>query len=186
MLKFYFICILKVYSILILVNKKSNFCWKTHIFIKLHYLHNEKNNLIEENKENLDFFLQKKFQFYKNYNIPIPNETNAKKLINKLTKNDINNLKIFFKKDNKNSENIIKPFIILLTTKEEIFYDSEGIKNVSYFKSTNKILKNQYHNIKTFDYSAISLQKFLKVDNILKKNNTKKKICLNFPAKLFN
>ena len=165
-----------------LINKKSNFCWKTHIFIRLHYLHNEKNNLIEENKEKLNFLLQKKYQFYKNYNIPIPNENHAKKLINQLTKSDINNLKVFFKKDNKNYENIIKPFILLLGAKEEIFYDSEGIKNISYFKSINKILKNQnlFHNIKTFDYSSISIQKFLKVDNILRNKQFKKENLIKF------
>ena len=152
-----------------LINKKCNICLKTHMFIRLYFLGKEKKLIQEQNQNLIQSIETKKYNFCKEFDIIPPNIKNANLLVNKLTKNDLNKIKIFYKKYNKNYETIIKPFVYLMGKKEKIIYKADGLKYISFFEPAKEIIFDKYFTkkISEFELETIVPEIYLKVNRII-------------------
>ena len=152
-----------------LINKKCNECIKTHIFIRLFFLNQEK-KLIEENKNdiinNIEF---KREKFYEEYEMDPPDKEHACNLMSQITSDDILEIKQLYRKYNKTNEKIIAPLVILLDGKPELSFTINGIRKISYFKPAQKIIfsKDFIHKIQNLELETITMSKFNKVEKLM-------------------
>ena len=171
-----------------LINKKCCICLKTHMFIRLYFLGKERKLIQEQNKNLITSIETKKYNFCKEYDIIPPNIKNANLLVNKLTRNDLNKLKIFYKKYNKNYEILIKPFVYLMGKKEKIIYKSDGLKYVSFFEPAKEIIfdKNFIKKISEFELETILPEVYLKVNRIISQSEFKEENMKKYSIQLQN
>ena len=168
-------------SMISLINHKFLSMIKTHFFIRVYFLKKEKKYIEEENKEIFNLIKGKRKCFFKQYEINEPSKEHALSLINKMTEKDFLELKQYFKVYNKNYEQFIIPFLLILGEKPIININSEGIKNISYYNTAKKILFNPnfIKRIKEIELELLPNKIFKKVEKIMKEDIYSTKIIKN-------
>jgi hypothetical protein len=137
--------------IISLINHKYLSLIKIHLFIRVYFVKKEKKYIESENKEIFNLIKAKRKSFFKQYEVKEPNKEHALNLINNITENDILELKQCFKKYNKTYEQLITPFLMLLKEKPVSNINSNGIKELSFYRTAKKVLfKNDFINNSRF------------------------------------
>ena len=156
-----------------MVNKKCNRCVKTHMFIRLYYLNKEKEMIEQEHKDIVSGIYNKRNKFYADFEMAPPSKAHAYKLMKKVTRQDILELKQLYKKYNKVYESIIAPLVILFGEKPKCKYKFDGTKEVSYFEPAQKILyqRNFYKLIQNLSLDTISAENFYAAEKLLQEPN---------------
>jgi len=157
------------FSKLSLVNKFFYQSIKIHIYIRLFLLEKKKNNI--ENKYNniIKSINNKRNQYYIANNISPPNLKHACVLLSYINKNDINELKLLFKKYKKEYEVIISVLCIFLNIKPNIYIDKEGKKIIDFFNPGRILINNKdfIKMIQNIDLDSLNYQIFTKIEKIM-------------------
>jgi hypothetical protein len=151
------------------VNKKCNECVKTHIFIRLFFLNQEKKLIEDDKNEIITSIESKREKFYEEYEMDPPDKEHACNLMSQITSDDILEIKQLYRKYNKTNEKIIAPLVILLDGKPELSFTINGIRKISYFKPAQKIIfsKDFIHKIQNLELETITMSKFNKVEKLM-------------------
>ena len=123
-----------------LINKKANQCIKTHIFIRLFFLNKEKKLIEIENNSIISSIELKRNSFFEEYEMEPPKKDHAYSLMNKITSDDVMEIKQCFRKFNKTYEIVISPLLILFGEKAKTSIKPDGTKVVSYYETAKKVL----------------------------------------------
>ena len=153
-----------------LINKKSNICLKTHIFIRLFCLNIEKEKILNKYKNIIDSINNKKLQFYKDYNLKFFTVDEANYLINYLTKEDLLNIKKNYRNYLNKYENLIIPFLYLINKK--LFINKNLYK--IFFDILND--KNIIKKISNFELETLPKNIYFHIEKILRENIDEKKL----------
>jgi hypothetical protein len=139
------------------------------MFIRLHFLGNEKQLIENQNKDIINSIFTKKKNYYKEYEIKEPDPKTSQKLINKINKEDICNLKFLYKKHNKKYETLIAPFVLLMGKKHKTIYKADGLKQISFFEPARELFNDKRieHKIKKFQLETIPLHTYREVVKML-------------------
>ncbi|MCQ2815722.1 MAG: hypothetical protein MJ252_00510 [archaeon] len=150
-------------------NRKCNSCNKIHIYLRIFYLNKEIEMIEESNSELIEDIMNKRNQYYNDYEINPPNKDHANSLIKQFKKEDITELKQIFKKYNKNNETIISPLVYLLGEKPKITYRTDGTKNISFFTPAQKLIckKGFLKIIQKYEPETIPGTIFSKIEKLL-------------------
>ena len=153
-----------------LINHKYLLLLKTHFFIRVYLLKKEKRHIEDEYKEIFNIIKAKRKSFFIQYEINEPSKEHALKLINQMKEKDFIELKQYFKTYNKNHEKIIIPFLLILGEKPIQNINSEGLKNLSYYSVTKKILFNPnfIKRLKNIELELLPNKIFKKVEKMMK------------------
>lgn len=156
-----------------LANKKCCSCVKTHMWIRLHFLGNEKKLIEQENEQMIKTIMKKKKNYLIEYELEEPNLTLSKQLIDKIGKEDVLNLKFLYKKPNKKSEILIAPFVLLMGKKPKNLIKADGTKQISFFYPAKELFSDKYivNKIKKFQIETIPLNIYREVVEMLKLND---------------
>ena len=156
-----------------LANKKCCSCVKTHMWIRLHFLGNEKKLIEQENEQTIKTIMKKKKNYLIEYELEEPNLTLSKQLIDKIGKEDVLNLKFLYKKPNKKSEILIAPFVLLMGKKPKNLIKTDGTKQISFFHPAKELFSDKYivNKIKKFQIETIPLNIYREVVEMLKLND---------------
>ena len=152
-----------------LVNKKCNECVKTHIFIRLFFLNQEKKLIEDDKNEIITSIESKREKFYEEYEMDPPDKEHACNLMSQITSDDILEIKQLYRKYNKTNEKIIAPLVILLDGKPDLRFKLNGLREISYFKPAQKLIfsKDFIHKIQNLELETITLNKFNKVEKLM-------------------
>ena len=156
--------------IISLINHKYLSLIKIHLFIRVYFIKKEKKCIENENKEIFNLIKAKRKSFFKQYEVKEPNKEHALNLINNMTENDILELKQCFKKYNKTYEQLITPFLMLLEEKPVSNINSNGIKELSFYRTAKKVLfKNNFiKRIREIELELLPHKLFKKVESLMK------------------
>jgi len=157
-------------SLISLINHKYLSLTRTHLYIRFYFLKKEKKYIESESKEIFSLIKAKRKSFFKQYEVKEPNKEHALKLINHMTEKDILELKQCFKKYNKTYEQLITPFLMLLEEKPISNINSNGIKELSFYRTAQKVLfKNNFiKRIREIELELIPHKLFKKVESLMK------------------
>ena len=163
--------------IISLINHKYLSLIKTHFFIRLYYLKNEKKSIEGQNKEIFNLINNKRKSFFKQYEINNPTKEHAMKLINQMKEKDFLELKQYFKTYNSNYEKIIIPFLLLLGEKPILNKGLDGTKKILFYPIAKKVLFNSnfIKRIKEIELELIPYNIFQKVEKIMEDKFFKEK-----------
>ena len=161
-----------------MLNKKCLYCIKVHIFIRIHFLNQEKQYIEEKHKAQFDLINQKRLEFFSEFEMIPPSKEHAFSLMNLIITDDILELKQCFRKYNKVYEKVIIPFLILLGEKPIEYIRPDGTKKISYYDTAKNLLfKSDFIKrireleLETIPYKTFTaVEKKLKEDTFLPKN----------------
>ena len=161
-----------------MLNKKCLYCIKVHIFIRIHFLNQEKQDIEQQHKAQYDLINQKRLAFFSEFEMIPPSKEHAFSLMNLITTDDILELKQCFRKYNKIYEKAIIPFLCLLGEKPMEYIKPDGTKKISYYdKAKSLLFKSDFIKrirgleLETIPYNIFTeVEKKLKEDTFLPKN----------------
>ena len=153
-----------------LVNKKCNECYKINMFLRLFILDRHKTIFENQNEEYIQSIVNKRNNFFLDYEIPPPNKEHALELISQLKNKDITEIKNIYRKYNKHNEILIAPFVLLLGGKPQKTFNINGQKRMNYFSPAQKLLNDRKINqkIREINLETISSYIFREIEKLFK------------------